>query len=330
MIIGILPIIYKLDKIKIKYLKTFIYFLRLIRWPNLVFILLAEILFHYCIYKPLYPNAGIVADKDFLLIALTYFFIAAAGYIINDYFDINIDQVNKPKKVVVGLHIKRRWVIFWHLFFSLLGIYISTIAFPFIKFWHIHLSNLLTIILLWFYSTNLKKEFLIGNVVIAVLAAWSIAVVYFSKFTIQQIFHPSIKDIANFRFAKLMALYCSFAFILTLVREALKDMEDIEGDQKFGCKTMPIVWGLKPTKVYVGVWLIVVIASLSIIQLYVIPFGWWYSILYCFLFIIYPLVFVLFKLRQAHSSKDFHKLSLYVKIAMFTGILSMSFFYFLF
>ncbi len=295
----------------------------------MVFILLAEVLFHFCIYRPLYPNAGSEVDFHFYLIALTYLFIAAAGYIINDYFDINIDQVNKPKKVVVGAFISRRWVIFWHLLFSVLGIYISTIAFPFQSYWHIHLSNLLTILLLWFYSTNFKKDFLVGNIVISLLTAWSIAVVYFSKYTIQEITHPSISDTANFRFAKLMMLYAVFAFILTLVREALKDMEDIEGDAKFGCKTLPIVWGLKPTKIYISVWLVVVIACLAIIQLYVIPFGWWYSIVYCIVFIIIPLTWVLYKLNSSFSSSDFHSLSTYVKLAMFAGILSMLFFYFL-
>ena len=310
-------------------MKTVIHFFRLIRWPNLLFILLAEFLFHYCIYKPLYPNAGILVDNNFYLIALTYLFIAAAGYIINDYFDINIDQVNKPKRVVVGAFISRRWVIFWHLIFSVLGIYISTIAFPFKQYWHIHLGNLTTILLLWFYSTNFKKDFLIGNVVISLLTAWSIAVVYFSKYTILEITHPSVSDVANFRFAKLMMFYCTFAFLLTLVREALKDMEDLEGDEKFGCKTLPIVWGLKPTKIYISVWLVVLIASLTIIQLYIIPFGWWYSVIYCIAFIILPLSIVLYKLGKSCSSNDFHLLSTYVKFAMFAGILSMLFFYFL-
>lgn len=48
-------------------------------------------------------------------------FIAAAGYAINDYFDVNIDQVNKPTKVVVSNIIKRRWVIFWHFFLACLA-----------------------------------------------------------------------------------------------------------------------------------------------------------------------------------------------------------------
>lgn len=277
----------------------------------------------------MYPQAGTAEDINFYLIALTYLFIAAAGYIINDYFDINIDQVNKPNKVIVGFFIKRRWVIFWHLLFSIIGIFVSTISFPFNQYWHIHLSNLLTILLLWFYSTNFKKQVLIGNIIISLLTVWSIAVVYFSKFTFQAITHPNINDFANFKFAKLMLLYSVFAFILTLIREALKDMEDIEGDEKFGCKTLPIVWGLKPTKIYISIWLVVVIAILFIIQLYAIPFGWWYSIVYCIILIILPLLIVLFKLRKAFTSKDFHKLSTYIKFTMFTGILSMLFFYFL-
>ena len=216
------------------------------------------------------------------------------------------------------------------MIFSLLGIYLSTIAFSFKDYWHIHLANLTTILFLWFYSTNFKKDFLVGNVVIAVLTAWSIAVVYFSKFTITELIHPPIHSSAHLRFFKLMLLYAAFAFILTLVREALKDMEDIEGDEKFGCKTLPIVWGLMPTKVYVAVWLMVVVISLAIIQLYVLPFGWWMSIIYCLVFIIAPLVYVLVRLPKSFSSSDFTALSFWIKVAMLAGILSMSFFYFLF
>ena len=93
---------------------------------------------------------------------------------------------------------------------------------------------------------------------------------------------------------------------------------------------MPIVWGLKPTKVYIAVWLVVLIAILLIIQLYVIPFGWWYSILYCLLFVVTPLVIVLKKLPKSYTSADFRQLSTYIKITMLAGILSMIFFYFLF
>jgi len=278
----------------------------------------------------LYPLAGQEVDFRFYLMLLSNVFIAAAGYIINDYFDVNIDQINKPSKVVVGAYISRRWVIFWHLILSVFAIYISTIVFPFKTFWHIHLSNLLAILFLWFYSTTFKKNFLVGNIIISVLTAWSIAVVYFSKLTIQEILQPNINDSANFKFAKLTLLYSAFAFILTLVREALKDLEDMEGDEKFGCTTLPIKWGLKPTKVYLSVWLIVVIALLLIIQLVVIPFGWWLSAIYCIVFIVTPLVIVFYKLPKSFTNKHFNELSTWVKVAMLFGILSIAFFYFLF
>lgn len=310
-------------------MKKLIHFLRLVRWPNLLFILLAESLFHFFIYKPLYPNLALTVDYPFYFIVATSICIAAGGYIINDYFDVNIDQVNKPKMVVVGAHISRRWVIFWHLLLSMAGVYISLVAFPFQQYIHIHFSNLATILILWFYSTNFKRDFLIGNVVIAVLTAWTIGVVYFSKFTIVQLLHPTNMQPADLRFFKLTLLYSSFAFIVTLIREALKDMEDMGGDEKFGCKTMPIAWGLQTTKVYVAVWLMVLILVLFIIQLYTIPFGWWIPIIYCVATIIVPLLYVLFHLKQAFTSADFNRLSHWIKFAMLMGILSMGFFYFL-
>lgn len=306
-----------------------IHFLRLIRWPNLLFILLAESLFHFFIFKPLYPNLAFTADYPFYFIVATSICIAAAGYIINDYFDVNIDQVNKPKMVVVGAHISRRWVIFWHLILSMGGVYLSLIAFPFQQYLHIHFSNLVTILMLWFYSTNFKRDFLIGNVVIAMLTAWTIGVVYFSKFTLIQLLNPTQMQTADLKLFKLMLLYSSFAFILTLIREALKDMEDMDGDEKFGCTTMPIAWGLQTTKVYVAVWLMVLILVLTFIQLYAIPFGWWMPIIYCIATIIIPLVYVLFKLKDSFSRTDFNRLSKWIKFAMLMGILSMSFFYFL-
>lgn len=311
-------------------MKLLLSFSKLIRWPNLIFIILAQCLFQYCIYNPLYQIKSSDTPGSFFLIMIASVFIAAAGYAINDYFDVNIDQVNKPTKVVVSNVISRRWVIFWHFFFSLAGIYLTLIAFPFQPYWHIHLANLFSILFLWFYSTTIKKKLLIGNILIAILTAWVIGVVYFSKFTMTEIIDASNVTPKDLRLFKLMILYAAFAFVLTIIREALKDIEDMEGDAKFGCKTLPIVWGLKATKVYLAVWLVVVIAILSIIQLYVVPFGWWLSIVYCVSFIITPLVLVFYKLKQSFTSQDFNSLSNWVKIAMLAGVLSMVFFYFLY
>ena len=102
----------------------------------------------------------------------------------------------------------------------------------------------------------------------------------------------------------------------------------MEGDAKYGCKTMPIVWGLNATKVYVAVWLIVLLAVLIIIQVYILQFKWWLPVAYGVVAILLPLVLILFKLRKSTSVKDFHNLSSMTKLVMFTGILSMIFFYF--
>lgn len=302
-------------------------FFRLIRWPNLVFIALTQVLFEYCVYRGIYAPVGNTPGetKQFIFLLLASVLIAAAGYIINDYFDLNIDQVNKPDKVVVNVIISRRWVIFWHMFLSLLGLFFTVSALPIADYWHLVLANLASIILLWFYSTNLKKQLLIGNVLISVLTAWVILVIFFAKYplSIRSLLLADHNEIRFFRFA---ILYASFAFIISLIREVVKDMEDVEGDRKYGCRTMPILWGMNASKVFVAVWIIVLVAVLSVLQVYVIPFGWWHSALYCLLLIILPLLWVLRKLFKAKTPEDFHQLSTVVKLVMFTGILSMFFF----
>ncbi|MES2004127.1 MAG: geranylgeranylglycerol-phosphate geranylgeranyltransferase [Bacteroidota bacterium] len=304
-------------------------FFRLVRWPNLVFIALTQVLFEYCIYQKIYPvPVGDTAETNrFLLLVMASVFIAAAGYIINDYFDLNIDQVNKPDKVVVNVIISRRWVIFWHMFLSLLGLFFTVSALPISDYWHLVLANLGSIVLLWFYSTNLKKQLLIGNVLISVLTAWVIVIIFLAKFPLK-IHSLLLVDHDEIRYFRFTVLYASFAFVISLIREVIKDMEDMEGDRKYGCRTMPILWGMNTSKVFVAVWIIVLIAALTILQFYVLPFGWWHSALYCFALIIAPLVWILRKLFSAQSPEDFHKLSTVIKLVMLTGIVSMIFFRF--
>ena len=130
------------------------------------------------------------------------------------------------------------------------------------------------------------------------------------------------------KITRISFLYAGFAFVISLIREVVKDTEDMEGDSRYGCNTMPIAWGINATKVFVAVWLVVLASALVIVQFYVLVFRWWFSAAYCILFIIIPLVYVFKMLVQAKASKDYHKLSSLVKLVMFTGILSMIFFRF--
>ena len=311
-------------------MKTIVAFFKLVRWPNLVFIVLTQVLFCYCFIEPLH-KLGVNTYRDIasyaLLISLSVL-IAAAGNIINDYFDLNIDLVNKPSKLVIDKTIKRRWAIIWHLVLSAAGVVIGFyLDFKAHTFW-VGLSTLLCVLLLFGYSASLKKKFLIGNVLISCLTSWVIVIVflwYINSFYCTTCTNSELASMDRSLF-KFSILYASFSFIISLIREVVKDIEDMVGDAKYGSKTLPIVWGISATKVFVAVWIVVLIAALTILQFYVLQFNWWLSIAYCVLFIITPLVVILQKLYKAHTTAHYHQLSTLVKVVMFTGILSMLFF----
>ncbi len=301
-------------------MKLFTSFFRLIRWQNLVFIILTQLLFYFCIYKSIYPDAESFRQLTWLIIASVL--IAAGGYIINDYFDLNIDQINKPHKNVINSVINRRWAILWHLVFSLSGIFATAIAVSFQK-WYLIFANIVCVLLLWLYSTSFKRKLLIGNIVISLLTAWTVLILFFAKVPFMAAFGES--EESTVKFFRISFLYAGFAFMLSLIREAIKDVEDMEGDRKYGCKTLPIVAGLTATKIYTTVWIVVLVAALFILQLYVLQFGWWWAVVYSILFVIIPLVYLFFKHLKAVATKDFSHLSRLTKWVMLAGILSMIF-----
>ncbi len=307
-------------------MKIILAFFKLIRWPNLVFIIITQLLFYFCVYAPmlssnLFPHISLL----YLLIAASVC-IAAAGYIINDYFDIQIDAINKPERVVVNKIIKRRWAIVWHWVLSSIGIFFSFFVSYKLHVWSIFIVNVLCVISLWFYSTTFKKKLLIGNVCIALLTAWVIVEIYL--FVGANIFSFSnfekLDDTFNVRrFFKFTMLYVGFSFVSTLIREVVKDLEDMEGDRKYDCKTMPITWGVPASKVFIAVWILVAVAALFVIQLYAWLSGWWFVALYILVLILIPFVFLLVKLVKAYSISHYNLLSGIVKLIMLSGILSM-------
>jgi 4-hydroxybenzoate polyprenyltransferase len=209
-------------------------FFRLIRWPNLVFIVITQVLFYGCIMLPAYQRQN-VPGPWFLSwhllgwLSAASVLIAAAGYIINDYFDLNIDQVNKPGNIIVQKIIKRRWAIFWHMGLSLAGVLITVIISWKIGNWVIGPVNLFTVLLLLFYSTTFKKKFLIGNIIISLLTAWVVFVLYISELDFTVFTQQLLYQHAMTRIFKLAVLYGGFAFVISLVREVVKDMEDLQG-----------------------------------------------------------------------------------------------------
>ena len=299
----------------------------MVRWPNLFFIAITQVLFVYCIVHPVMFTAGATPNIHgvyFILLMISSVIIAAAGYIINDYFDLNIDQINKPDKVVVEKIISRRWVIFWHVFLSVVGIAIGFYIDWKTDVQFLGLLNTGIVGLLFLYSISLKKKLLVGNILVSILTAWAILVVTFCETS--NLLNLDIIGSYTQKITRISFLYTAFAFVISIVREVVKDMEDIDGDRRYGCNTMPIAWGVQSTKVFVSVWLVVLIAMLLVVQFYVLILNWWWSAAYSFLLIIVPLLYIFKLLLKAKTSKDYHHLSSLIKMVMFAGILSMLFF----
>jgi 4-hydroxybenzoate polyprenyltransferase len=305
-------------------------FIKMIRLPNLIFIALTQVLFYECIIRTILDPLSIapaIGRISLLFIIISSVFIAAAGYIINDYFDINIDQVNKPNQNVIDSIVSRRWAMLWHMIISGAGVLLSIYVFIRTSLWYIPLANLGCVFLLFVYSLSLKRKLLSGNILISLLTAWVITILFLSELKLSTIPDPQALN-ASHKIVRLGLLYSAFAFIISLVREAIKDMEDIEGDSKYNCRTMPILWGVNAAKVYVALWLVVLIALVIVAQVYVSQFRWWWPNLYSTALIIVPLGYIFYKLFKATTPRDFHQLSTITKFVMLTGILSIIFFRF--
>jgi len=305
-------------------------FIKMIRLPNLFFIALTQVLFHTAVLDTILLPLGTRPSIDglnFILLVVSSVLIAAAGYIINDYFDINIDQINKPTANVVDKIVSRRWAMAWHFVLSGVGILLSAWVAWRTGFWYILLGNFMCVLFLFAYSVTLKRKLLSGNILISLLIAWVILVIGLAEFTSPVFTNSKIVE-ASGKIIRISLLYAGFAFVSSLIREAIKDIEDMQGDEKYGCRTMPIKWGVNAAKVYIAVWLSVILALLVILQVYVARFEWWWAMVYSIVFIIGPFVLIFFQLYKAKDQKDYHRLSNWTKLVMLTGILSMIFFYF--
>ena len=300
-------------------------FFKLVRLPNLVFIALTQFLFNFCIFHQLYSSAYFYfADTSFYYLTAASVLIAAGGYVINDYFDVNIDEINKPQKMVVDKLISRRWAIAWHFILSAAGLVFTYLALDMPRQWYLLIFNLASVVLLWLYSTNFKKSFLVGNLIISFLVAWTIGVVFFSK--MYPVNALQLASNAQARFFRFMILYAAFAFLVTFIRELIKDVEDMPGDSKFDSRTFPIVFGVSVSRLFISFQLVLLILLLIVVEIYVLQFGWWLMVIYSFVFILIPSTSILFKIKKANKTEDFRLLSSKMKWIMLAGILSMLFF----
>ena len=283
-------------------------FLQITRANNLIIMLVTLAISYYCLTDYLTPED--LLQPRFLLLCACVILTAAAGYIINDYHDINIDLTNKPNKVVIGKIISRRWAMLLHFIFNGLaflgGFYLSG---------YIGLMVVVCMVMLWLYSVHFKKQFLSGNLLVGTLSAFVIAIL--------PLFNQQISSY-------LVWVYALFAFGISLIREIVKDAEDLRGDSKFNCKTLPIVLGVRKTKkVLIGLVLIytILLFAHTFIANSLIPFrhsyGQIFYTFYMLLFVVVPLIVTTYLLLKADVKSDFSRLSTLYKVIMLSGLLSM-------
>lgn len=303
-------------------------FLKLIRWPNLLIVIATQFMVMYAVIGRVYAAYGIepaLGPLLFFILVLVTVIIAAAGYIINDYFDLRTDRINKPESVVIGKYFPRRMAIKLHIVLNSIaiaaGFYLSLAAGSF-RLWL--LFPMMTI-LLWFYSERYKKRILSGNLAVAFMSAMVVIVVWlFEFFALRQ--QPG-KFMTVYTqlglISRVIMAYAVFAFILTLVREIIKDAEDVEGDAATDCRTLAVVLGIGYSR-NLSMGLLIVTLMLTITGCWflietsrIVPAAWF------LIFVIVPVIYLTYKVNRAGLKEHFHRIGNQLKLVMLSGILGL-------
>ncbi len=301
-------------------------FLKLIRIQNLLIIAFTQYVVRYCLIAPLLKVQSNyytlqLSNFNFFLLVLSTVMIAAGGYVINDYFDVKIDKVNKPDRMVIDKGVKRRVAMGAHTVISILAVIIGLYVSWAIGHWKLVFIHFICATGLWFYSTTFKRQFIIGNIVIASFTAIVPLVVgIFELLPCYKTYLP-IDNLLSFALIWKWVFGVSFfAFITTLLREILKDIEDYEGDKEFGCQTMPIVIGIKSTKVVAVVLAFSTMCCLGYLQMLQYELKDWIGIYYFTIALQMPFAFLIFKIVTASAKKDFRFAGNTAKFIMLMGV----------
>lgn len=329
---------------------------KLFRWVNQGFIILTLYLLQYCLIQPLFPFMGITPSLDtfhFFLLVVSVVWIAGAGYVINDYFDIKADNVNKPEKVKIGLgkSISKAFAMRSYIAFNALGILLSFYVACKVGNYKLGYIHVLVAAMLWFYATTLKGKLLIGNLMVSFIIALCVGLVAFYDQNLLQSVLYQIKEglkyfiegLTGFEVSStneappnieatqfiltIIGAFSLFAFLLNFVREVVKDIQDIDGDKVAGYRTLPIVTSVGFAKlVAAGVsllclnFVIKVLVEELLLEQYVSAIGG--TIL-----VALPLIAIVGLLWRAFQiPKDFRLISQLVKGVMLMGLLYLPYF----
>lgn len=284
-------------------------FFKLIRYKNILIISITQVFAYYFLSPDI--NADDILSQRFLLLVSATFLSAAAGYIINDYMDVKLDMINKPNDVIIGKTISRRWAILLHSLFNILAL-----VFAWMISYRVAVLVFTCSLLLWMYSQYFKKSYLLGNLLVATMTASTIFILI--------PFDENTNIIA-------CVAYSLFAFFSNLIREIIKDTEDIRGDSRFNANTLPIQLGVRKTKnILLTLQVTFMLGSFGFIFLFprfsqTSEINFILFFIYFAFFIELPSIYSLYLMWKSDVKKDFTKLSFISKLIMVLGIISMVF-----
>ena len=298
-------------------------FLKLVRFPNLIIIIVIQYTLQYWILRPALLDAEInllLTHNLFFLLVVSTVLIGATGYIINDIVDVEIDKVNKPHSMIVDrvISIKHAWQIYWSL--VIIGFVISLYVAVRINNIPLVLIYPSAIALLALYSFILKRKVFIGNLVVALFSALVTGIILFAeRASFADLKHA---DLEGHQFISLVFFgYIFFSILTSIYREIVKDIEDVEGDKSIGCETLPTVFGTKPSKTIALVFALLTLLMICFWALKLIFAESYLTLIGVGLFVTLPLIYSVIKLKQASKPTDYHHVSTCIKIVMAGGII---------
>ena len=303
--------------------------MKLLRWGNLLFLAALVWLMEKWVAVPILNQAAFGEQLPWyvvLLIMSATVLIAAGGYVINDYFDVKIDRINRPDEVVVTRSVSKPAALRLSVGMSVAGIACGIAAAVWLHSTTIGVLFVIVPGLLWFYSSSYKRLFMVGNLIIALLAALAPLLVAMANMAVLQLRYGTILSYTTLPHDLYAWLggFGLFAFLLTWMREIVKDMQDQMGDRELECHSMPVVLGEKWTKVFVTVLIVLTIAIIGCLWWYVLPFprGWGHlSTRYIVLGVVIPLLGALWLLWAAKIPSDYKTCQQVIKLTMLLGML---------
>lgn len=304
-------------------------FFQLLRVGNLVFIAILLYVMEKWVATPLLHLARFQELMPWwilCLLILSTVLIAAGGYVINDYFDVKIDRINRPDDLVVTRHISRDGAMRLFQVLSGIGIISGLAVAWWARSWTLGMTYIVIPGLLWFYSASYKRQLIVGNIVVAFVSAlvpMLIAIVNADH--LRHLYGESLTytPIVGQLYVWLSG-FALFAFLITLIREMVKDIEDINGDCEMECRTIPIVWGIKTTKIIATTLLIATIALIAYMAFMVLPFPYnWqsFSTRYVVFGLMIPIVCAVILLWASKTPLEYRRTQLIIKFVMFMGML---------